>query len=419
MGPRTPEPPGPWTEVSVRMASHPLVSRRWDRPRVIAALRLAGAERGSWWTIEEWAAAKRQPCVASVYRWCGSWAEAWALAGYPPPARWRNRPLSRYTEQDLISAVRQAAQALGRSPTSGWYRRWQPQAGAPTLSTITKHLGPWPTALKAAGLAPSEPPAPVDPVATVIALAHTLGRPPTQRDWNTWPARPMSLDVVLRRWGGTWFALLHAARQADAAWPSPMSRSRAVAHLLAQPDHQLTARQRALADLFRAGHSLGRVGAIMGLTRERVRQIAGGNPKRSMRWTHQAVATRLQNWLDTHEGRAPTIAEWSAAGAQPSSNTIIKRCGSWRGAWMALGAQQMPRRGRPSWDGNRETLLARLREWVETHDDAIPTRAAWAREGAPPSAYSIVKAFGSWDAAWRAAVLDAPAPPTGPRYSGS
>ena len=394
------------------MGADALVSRYWNRERVIAALRTAGAERGSWWTMAEWTAAKRQPCAASVYRWCGSWAEAWALAGYPPPARWRNGPLPTYTDEDIVSALRQAAQAVDRPLTIERYQRWQRQARAPSVGTITKHLGPWPTGLKTAGLAPSDPPPPVDPVAAVVALAHTLGRPPTQHDWNTWPARPMSLSHALRHWGGTWPNLIQAACQSDAGWPIRVSRSRAVAHLLAQPEHQLTARQRALADLFRAGHSLGTVGAIMGLTRERVRQIAGRSPKRPTRWTHQAVAVRLQEWLNTHEGRAPTVAEWSAAGAQPSSNTIIKRCGSWRGAWMVPGAQKRPRRGRPRWDGNRETLLARLREWAETHDDAIPTRAAWAKEGAPPSAYFIVKAFGSWDAAWRAAVADAPPPPS-------
>jgi DNA-binding CsgD family transcriptional regulator len=154
---------------------------------------------------------------------------------------------------------------------------------------------------------------------------------PTQDDWNAWSARPVCVSVVLQQWGGTWSDLLDAARQSDAEWPTRLSRSRAVSHLLSLPDNQLTPRQRALAELFRAGHTLESAGALMGLTRGRVRQIASRAERRTI-WTHEAVAIRLRAWLDAHGGIAPTMVEWGAADEEPSHKTIAKVCGSWRGA---------------------------------------------------------------------------------------
>jgi hypothetical protein len=124
-------------------------------------------------------------------------------------------------------------------------------------------------------------------------------------------------------------------------------------------------------------------------------------------WTREAVAAHLQAWLDAHDGIAPTIAQWIAAGAVPSGATVAKVCGSWRGAWEALVPHSLPRRGPQATVWSRSAILERLYAWAEAHDNHVPTRSEWAALGAPPSVYFIVKEFGSWADAWHAAVPDA------------
>ena len=366
----------------------------WNAERVLAALRSAGQERGAWWTIAAWKAIHKQPTVDIVYRHCGSWAKAWAQAGYAPPARWRQRPRVTYTDEEILGFLQQAARTSNKILTTSFYSRWQRAVNAPVMATIMHRFGSWESALRQAGL-PCRQDLPVpDLVAAVVCLAHTLGHPPTQSHWSEWPDRPVSLFMALQQWGGTWDDLLDVARQSDPAWPIRLSRSRAVAHLLSQPDDRLTSRERALADLLRAGHTLASAGAVAGLSRARVHQIAHNAGKRQTEvWTQTSLAIHLRRWLDTHAGRAPTIVQWKALGETPSSGTIIRYFGTWRHAWVTLGGQftgQWP----------PEVITARMRRWLDTHAGCAPTVAEWNGMGESPSCRTIVQHFGTWRGAW-------------------
>lgn len=403
------------------VASWDLQPHPWSAEQVLAALTAAGAARGRWWTQLEWVQAQQSPAVSTVYQWCGSWTEAWTRAGYPPPARWRLGPKPDYTRDQMLAALQAAAQSTPHLLTSTYYDRWRRGAGGPTLSTVRQRLGTWAESLRQAGLIRPEPTGPAAVVASVVALAHELGRPPSAQDWRQWPARPVPLPIALTRWGGSWSDLANRARQSDAAWPIEVSRSEAVEHLLSLPEERLTARQRDLAALFRAGHTLESAGVLWGLTRERVRQIASkagrpaaGRPGRRAHWTPGAAEARMVAWLDAHDATAPTVTQWLTAGERPTPTTIAQLFGSWRDAWATLGPAAMPRRGRaPLW--TRAALADHLRAWAAAHGDRAPTISEWSTAGGKPSAYLIMQTFGTWRKAWRTAAPSAQLPKLGRR----
>lgn len=66
----------------------------------------------------------------------------------------RGIPEAKYSDEDLLAAIRTIADLVGRTPTSGDYLRKAPALGLPSIATITNRLGTWTAAAESAGMTP-------------------------------------------------------------------------------------------------------------------------------------------------------------------------------------------------------------------------------------------------------------------------
>lgn len=62
----------------------------------------------------------------------------------------------KYTDEHLVAAVRDVADHVGRTPSSGEYAERAARLGLPSLPTVSNRLGGWNAALAAAGMTPRE-----------------------------------------------------------------------------------------------------------------------------------------------------------------------------------------------------------------------------------------------------------------------
>lgn len=123
--------------------------------------------------------------------------------------------------------------------------------------------------------------------------------------------------------------------------------------------------------------------------------------RRNVRLSLDEVVGALRAF-HTETGTIPTELTWTATRRHPSVWTIQSCCGSWRAALaLAFGARAPAGRGRPPvW--TRETAIRALRRFPMT-TGRMPTVAAWTAAGGQPAAATLVRLFGSWRGALRAA----------------
>jgi Homing endonuclease associated repeat len=86
----------------------------------------------------------------------------------------------RYTDEQILEALRDSAQRLGRSPTMKEFAA-DPQAGMHP-QTVIEHFGTWNAAKRAAGLLPRRFATREELVAELQRLGTELGRTPTAHD---------------------------------------------------------------------------------------------------------------------------------------------------------------------------------------------------------------------------------------------
>ena len=86
----------------------------------------------------------------------------------------------RYTDEQILEALRASAERLGRSPTMKEFAA-DPQAGMHP-QTVIEHFGTWNAAKRAAGLMPRRFATREELVAQLRRLGEELGRTPTARD---------------------------------------------------------------------------------------------------------------------------------------------------------------------------------------------------------------------------------------------
>src|SRR5438477_9708893 len=131
-------------------------------------------------------------------------------------------------------------------------------------------------------------------------------------------------------------------------------------------------------------------------------------PRHGFRWTRETVLYAFELWHRRHL-RAPRAIEWRAAGADHPSVTTVRRVfGSWQRAVRHAGLArakrtvgQRPPAPLPRWPA-AEAVDA-IRRWAALHD-VPPTWEEWRRGGLQhPSAYTIRRRFGSWNAGLEAA----------------
>jgi Homing endonuclease associated repeat len=154
-------------------------------------------------------------------------------------------------------------------------------------------------------------------------------------------------------------------------------------------------------------------------------------PREGFRWTRETIIYAFELWHRRYLC-SPTVAEWRRAGRDnPSATTVRSAFGSWNSAVKAAGLR--PRRpgearktGSPAiehppaeavtrWPPPR--VVERLQAWAHEHGRP-PTLEEWRRAGARhPSAATVRRLFGSWNAALVAAGFEKrpPGVPVEPR----
>ena len=115
----------------------------------------------------------------------------------------------RYTDEQILEALRESARRLGRSPTMKEFAA-DPEAGMHP-QTVIEHFGTWNAAKRAAGLMPRRFATREELVEQLRSLGEQLGRVPTARDLDerrgTMPSKSLywhtfgSLATALREAG--------------------------------------------------------------------------------------------------------------------------------------------------------------------------------------------------------------------------
>jgi hypothetical protein len=105
-----------------------------------------------------------------------------AVAGIDPQAlaEFRAGIRRRYTDDQILEALRASAERLGRSPTMKEFAA-DPEAGMHP-QTVIEHFGTWNAAKRAAGLMPRRFATREELVAQLRSLGEELGRTPTAQD---------------------------------------------------------------------------------------------------------------------------------------------------------------------------------------------------------------------------------------------
>jgi len=244
-----------------------------------------------------------------------------------------------------------AAELAGLAPTDAM-RRWQAEHPRwPSRTTVLRHFGAWSEALEDAGL----------------------------------PVRRLRFDVPLEE------RVLAAQRLAALGL-----NQTAIAN-------EIGVSRSAVATYLRAG-SCDRCGAVIvqsstGLCRK------CAHPRSS--WTPEEILEAVRRWTD-QEGQAPTRDHWRPGNerwrrefpAWPTATIVVWAFGRWNAALEAAGYEP---RGR-SWSKN-ETLEA-IKHWARAHEDTPPSYGDWiTAEEHHPSATTVAKYFGSWTTGLLAAGL--------------
>ncbi len=147
------------------------------------------------------------------------------------------------------------------------------------------------------------------------------------------------------------------------------------------------------------------------------REAMKPGPRDGFRWTRETIIYAFELWHRRHLC-SPTVAEWRRAGSDnPSATTVRSAFGSWNSAVKAAGLrprrpgearktsppaiEQPPAGAVPRWPPPR--VVERLQAWAHEHGRP-PTLEEWRRAGARhPSAATVRRLFGSWNAALVAA----------------
>jgi Homing endonuclease associated repeat len=187
-------------------AGDPPARRRRSREEVSAALVELSAELGRAPRVGDLARRPDMPSRESVALHFGSFGRALRAHGMDGAGR-------RYTDAELIAALRRARRRLGRPPRPADLKRSRPRA-----ETIARRFGSFAAALQAAGIDPPRRPSRGEVLARLREEARARGgRAPRFSDWRE-REPPTVWDVV--RHFGSWNAGLRAAGIAPPGRPT-------------------------------------------------------------------------------------------------------------------------------------------------------------------------------------------------------
>lgn len=199
----------------------PPAHQRWDRDRIVAAIRAFADEHGRPPTSKDWRrAGEGHPGWWSVVRHFDSFSAALRAAGFAP------RRIS-WGREEIIAALNAHLREHGVLPTAGEWKERDATGGRPALHNVNRQFGSWGKALEAAGHSVER-----WDRQTIIEALRTLGgelgRRPMYRDLC--PKRPglPCYDAVRRQFGS-----LTAALEAAGYEPAQWSREAIIAALRA------------------------------------------------------------------------------------------------------------------------------------------------------------------------------------------
>jgi len=165
-------------------------------------LRNLAAELGRPPTAQELRARRDLPALITYLNHFGSWNAALETAGLEPN-RWRPS----YTDEQLLDALRDLADKLGRAPTC---RELLDRRDLPSTHTYIRRFGSWRNALAClGGRADNSHHSNAELLDTLRDLADELGRPPTVQELLARPGLPAPAAYVNRF--GSWSSALEAA----------------------------------------------------------------------------------------------------------------------------------------------------------------------------------------------------------------
>jgi hypothetical protein len=111
-------------------------------------------------------------------------------------------------------------------------------------------------------------------------------------------------------------------------------------------------------------------------------------------WTPAEITERLLTWTGEH-GRVPTVKDWTLAKHHtPSANLVQRRFGSWNAAIDAAGLTPNLPHG---W--TRDRVIRAMWDWEKAHGRQPSARQWKTRGDGRPQYDTVVRLFGSWNAA--------------------
>lgn len=281
---------GSWTE-AWRTVAGPLSRRgnQWTSTRVLSRLQTVGKQYGRWLTISEWNQKRFVPTSSVVLKVLGSWRDAWRQAGYDVPVWNKSKsPRGTWSAERILEVLRDNARADG---TIMGRVDWSQKGHVPNLRTIYHYWGSYGHAVEAARL-------------TVVtdhqhqrhqeqaqwlqawdALSTTLGRAPTKQEWNAWPDRPVTAEVMAK--------LVHFSSAGQ------VHRSNLAALNL---DYVFPERNRTWIEEYLKGRTPAAIGTEYHVTRSLVQRVVKNAVRSSRRQFHaaeQVLSEATQLELDT------------------------------------------------------------------------------------------------------------------------
>jgi len=305
----------------------PPAHQRWDRDRIVAAIRAFADEHGRPPTSKDWKrVGEDHPAWGSVVRHFGSFGAALSAAGFAP------RRFS-WDREQIVAALNAHLREHGVLPTAGEWAERDPTGARPALHNVHHQFGSWDKALEAAGH-------PVERwdrhtlTEALQALGEELGRRPIRHDLRPKrPGRP-GYDTVLSQFGSLTAALEAAGYEQAKQW----SREETVAALRSWSAEHGSA---PTYDDWRRGSDshpgVGAVERLFGSWTEGL--LAAGLSIQKRNWDREAIITALRAWAAEH-GRPPASADWKGtdgSGRRPATYRVQREFGTWGAALREAG----------------------------------------------------------------------------------